>query len=134
MEAKKKGLLVVKIRAKEEFSYGFPLLAAIKESDENIAFYDVDNYSESLVLQMAEKFIEELDECLLLILEKDEKLEINGVVRLLANLSKNAKKPTKTIYLGKNESVLRFSHWLSMQQVANEDDLKLELMNWINAH
>jgi vacuolar-type H+-ATPase subunit E/Vma4 len=131
METKKRGLLLIQLRTIDEFSYGFPLLEEVKATEKNMAFYDVDNYSESFVLQMAEKFLDALDESLLIILEKEESLEINGVARLLANLAKSAKKPNKTIYLGKNESVLRFSHWLSMQQVANENDLKHELANWV---
>jgi hypothetical protein len=83
---------------------------------------------------MAEKYIETLDESLMVIVEKEGDLEINGIIRLLANLAKGNKKPNRTIYLGKNEKVIRFSHWLSMEQVSNESDLKFELGSWINEH
>jgi hypothetical protein len=131
MEENRKGILLILLKAKEDFSYGFPILDEVKIANKNIVCYDVDNYSESLVLQMAEKFLGTLNESVIVIVEKDEFLEINGVARLLANLAKNSKKPTKTIFLGKNESVLRFSHWLSIQQVSNENELKVELSTWV---
>jgi hypothetical protein len=131
MEVKKRGILLIQLHAKDEFSYGSSILDEVKSIDENIALYDVDNYSESFVIQMAEKFLEALDESLMVILENDEKLELNGITRLLANLTKSAKKPNETLYMGKNESVLRFSHWLSIQQVSNESELKAKLTIWV---
>lgn len=131
-EITRRGVLLIVLKSPEETSYGHPLLLDIKTLSRNIDTFDVDNQSETMVLQMAEKFVQAVDESILVIMDKGENLQLNGINRLLANLSRVAKKPTQTMYLGHSQEVLRFKNWLSIVQLPSEVALRKKVIDWAN--
>lgn len=131
-EITRRGVLLIVLKSPEETSYGHPLLLDIKTLSSNIDTFDVDNQSDAMVVQMAEKFIQAINESILVIVDRGENLELNGINRLLANLSRATKKPSQTVYLGQNQDVMRFTNWLSMVQVSSEVALRKKVMEWAN--
>lgn len=128
-----KGILVIHVNANAQHTYGHPYQALLQQSAKNIVTFDIDSHSEPYMIQLAEKFLQGVENKLVIFHVAPEGGKFESFIRLFTNLARNPSGRLKLFcYPSRPEILSRFEQLIEMTVFSEQEKMESEVEGWIN--